>query len=155
MWAKHSVLLPCVWNTSAQPRYRGWRRSRSSTFNCPSRLCSREPATSFPCNDWATCSCPTQTRPIFIFFGKPAERPRSHHLHVCEAGSGHEFRHLAVRDFLREHSDEAAIYAALKHELVKRHPQDRLAYMAGKEHYVTELEGRAVVWARRRLRLPA
>ena len=98
---------------------------------------------------------PDPDSPDFHFFGKPAGRPRSHHLHVCEAGSSHEFRHLAVRDFLREHSDEAARYAALKHELVKRHPQDRLEYMAGKEQYVTELEGRAVVWARRRLRRPA
>jgi GrpB-like predicted nucleotidyltransferase (UPF0157 family) len=43
----------------------------------------------------------------FHFFAKPAQRPRSHHLHVCEVGSEHEFRHLAVRDFLRAHRDEA------------------------------------------------
>ncbi len=90
---------------------------------------------------------PDPDSPDFHFFGKPPQRPRSHHLHVCEVGSSHEFRHLAVRDFLREHSDEAARYAALKRELVKRHPQDRPAYIAGKEQYVTDLEGRAVVWA--------
>jgi GrpB-like predicted nucleotidyltransferase (UPF0157 family) len=66
------------------------------------------------------------------FFAKPAERPRTHHVHVVEAGSDHEFRHLAVRDFLRDHPDEAARYAALKRELVARHPQDRLAYIDGK-----------------------
>lgn len=94
---------------------------------------------------------PDPASPDFHFFGKPPERPRTHHLHVCEAGSSHEFRHLAVRDFLREHNEEAARYAALKRELVKRHPQDRLAYIAGKEPYVTALERRALVWARRRL----
>ena len=94
---------------------------------------------------------PDPDSPDFHFFGKPPERPRTHHLHVCEAGSSHEFRHLAVRDFLREHSDEAARYAALKRELVKRHPQDRLAYIAGKEQHVTDLEARALAWARRRL----
>ena len=54
-----------------------------------------------------------------------------------------------TRDFLLEHSDEAARYAALKRQLVKRYPQDRLAYIAGKEQYVTDLEARAIVWARR------
>ena len=48
---------------------------------------------------------------------KPPRRPRSHHLHVCEARSEHEFRHLAVRDFLRSHSDEAGAYAAVKRQL--------------------------------------
>lgn len=94
---------------------------------------------------------PDPDSPDFHFFAKPPERPRTHHLHVCEAGGSHELRHLAVRDFLREHGHEAARYAALKRELVKRHPQDRLRYMAGKEQYVTDLERRAVVWARRRL----
>jgi GrpB-like predicted nucleotidyltransferase (UPF0157 family) len=97
---------------------------------------------------------PDPESPDFHFFGKPPERPRTHHLHVCEAGSSHEFRHLAVRDFLRQHSDEAARYAALKRELVKRHPQDRLAYIAVKEQYATDLESRAVVWARRPLDRP-
>jgi GrpB-like predicted nucleotidyltransferase (UPF0157 family) len=83
------------------------------------------------------------------FFGKPAERPRSHHLHVCGTGSEHERRHLDVRDYLREHEIEAARYAALKHELSTRHPQDRLAYIAGKDAYTAQLEARAVRWARR------
>ncbi len=87
----------------------------------------------------------------YHFFAKPLERPRSHHVHVCRAESGHEFRHVAVRDFLREHGDEAATYAALKRELVTRHPSDRLAYMAGKAQYVDDLEARAVEWARRRV----
>jgi GrpB-like predicted nucleotidyltransferase (UPF0157 family) len=84
----------------------------------------------------------------YHFFAKPPARPRSHHLHVCAAGSEHERRHLAVRDFLRAHDDEAARYAELKRELVARHPQDRLAYIAGKDRYVSDLEARAVRWAR-------
>jgi GrpB-like predicted nucleotidyltransferase (UPF0157 family) len=67
--------------------------------------------------------------------------------HVCEAGSEHEFRHLAVRNFLRAHSDEAARYAALKREIAARHPQDRLAYIEAKQEYTTDLEARAVAWA--------
>ncbi len=93
---------------------------------------------------------PAPEAPDYHFFAKPPERPRSHHLHVCEVGSAHEFRHLAVRDFLRSHDDEAARYAALKREVVQRHPQDRLAYIEGKEDYVVGLETRALAWARGR-----
>jgi GrpB-like predicted nucleotidyltransferase (UPF0157 family) len=92
---------------------------------------------------------PAPESPDHHFFAKPATRPRSHHLHVCQAGSEHEFRHLAVRDFLRARSDEAARYAALKREVARKHPQDRLAYIAGKERYIDDLEARALDWARR------
>ena len=84
------------------------------------------------------------------FFAKPPERPRSFHLHVCAAGGREELRHLAVRDFLRAHPGEAARYAALKQELVARHPEDRLAYIAGKEEHMAALEARGLAWARPR-----
>jgi GrpB-like predicted nucleotidyltransferase (UPF0157 family) len=60
-----------------------------------------------------------------------------------------ELRHVAVRDFLRTHPDEAVRYAQLKGELAARHPQDRLAYIAGKDGYVAGLEARALEWAHR------
>jgi GrpB-like predicted nucleotidyltransferase (UPF0157 family) len=85
--------------------------------------------------------------PDYHLFAKPAQRPRSHHLHVCEAAGEHELRHLAVRDFLRAHSAEATRYGALKRELVRRAPADRLAYIAGKKHYTDELQARALAWA--------
>jgi GrpB-like predicted nucleotidyltransferase (UPF0157 family) len=90
---------------------------------------------------------PEPESPDYHFFAKPPERPRTHHLHVCEAAGEHEHRHLAVRHFLRTHADEAARYAALKREVVARHPQDRLAYIEGKDAYVTALEARALVSA--------
>ena len=93
---------------------------------------------------------PAPESPDYHFFAKPPERPRTHHLHVGEVGSAHEFRHVAVRDFLRSHDGEAARYAALKRQVVERHPQDRLAYIEGKEQYVAGLEARAVAWARGR-----
>lgn len=93
---------------------------------------------------------PDPESPDYHFFAKPPQRPRTHHLHVCAAGSHHELRHVAVRDFLRSHTEEAARYAALKRELVARHPQDRLAYIDGKEDHITALERRAVRWSRRR-----
>jgi GrpB-like predicted nucleotidyltransferase (UPF0157 family) len=91
---------------------------------------------------------PAPESPDYHFFAKPPQRPRTHHVHVCELGSDHEFRHVAVRDFLRAHPNEAMAYAAHKREVVERHPQDRLAYISGKEEYTAALEARAVEWAR-------
>jgi GrpB-like predicted nucleotidyltransferase (UPF0157 family) len=90
---------------------------------------------------------PDPAFPDYHYFAKPHERPRSHHLHICQAASHQELRHLAVRDFLRGHPDEAASYERLKRELVRDHPQDRLAYVAGKDGYMVELEARAMRWA--------
>jgi len=81
------------------------------------------------------------------FFAKPPKRPRTRHLHVVEAGRAHERRHLAVRDYLRTHPDEARQYEALKRRLVAEHPEDRLAYIEGKDAYMAALESRALSWA--------
>jgi GrpB-like predicted nucleotidyltransferase (UPF0157 family) len=90
---------------------------------------------------------PDPAFPDYHYFARPHTRPRTHHLHVCGHGSHQELRHLAVRDYLRAHPDEAARYEALKRRLVAEHPQDRLAYVAGKDGYMIELEARAVAWA--------
>ena len=92
----------------------------------------------------------TPEAPDYHFFARPPERPRSHHLHVCEVGSQHEHRHLAMRHYLRAHGDEAASYEALKRDVAGRHPADRLAYIEGKGEFVTALEARALRWARGR-----
>lgn len=90
---------------------------------------------------------PDPASPDFHFFGLPAARPRTHHLHVCAAGSEHERRHLAVRDYLRAHPEEASAYAVLKRHLVALDPGDRLAYIEGKDDCVAALELRALAWA--------
>lgn len=89
---------------------------------------------------------PFATAPEYHFFGKPRERPRAVHLHVCAVGSYEELRHLAVRDYLRADPAEAARYEAVKRESARRNPEDRVAYMAGKEAFVEELERRALEW---------
>jgi GrpB-like predicted nucleotidyltransferase (UPF0157 family) len=81
------------------------------------------------------------------FFARPHERPRTHHVHVVERGGEDERRHLAVRDFLRAHPEEAAAYETLKRRLAAAHPEDRLAYIAGKDFFVSELEQRALAWS--------
>jgi hypothetical protein len=40
-------------------------------------------------------------------------------------------------------------YEALKRDVVRRRPQDRLAYIEGKDQYVNALEARAARWARK------
>jgi GrpB-like predicted nucleotidyltransferase (UPF0157 family) len=91
---------------------------------------------------------PDPASPDFHFFGLPAARPRTHHLHVCAAGSEDERRHLAVRDFLRTHPEEVVAYAELKRQLVARAPGDRLDYIEGKHAYVAAVERRALAWSR-------
>jgi GrpB-like predicted nucleotidyltransferase (UPF0157 family) len=90
---------------------------------------------------------PSPDTPDRRFFARPPERPRSHHVHVCAAGSQAEHRHLAVRDFLRAHPDEAERYGALKRSVAARHAGDRLAYIGGKEAAMVALEARALQWA--------
>jgi GrpB-like predicted nucleotidyltransferase (UPF0157 family) len=90
---------------------------------------------------------PDPAFPDYHYFARPHRRPRTHHLHFCELGSHQELRHLAVRDYLCAHRDEAAAYERLKRELVRRHPEDRLSYVAGKDAFMVELEARAMRWA--------
>jgi GrpB-like predicted nucleotidyltransferase (UPF0157 family) len=89
---------------------------------------------------------PDPASPAFHFFGRPAERPRTHHVHVCEADSDHELRHLALCDYLRTHPGEAMRYGEVKRELVALRRGDRLAYIEGKSGYVAALEQRALRW---------
>jgi GrpB-like predicted nucleotidyltransferase (UPF0157 family) len=78
----------------------------------------------------------------YPFFGKPPTRPRAFHIHLAQAGSQHERRHLAVRDFLRTHPDQAHAYERVKRAAAARHPGDRLGYMAAKQAFVDDLEQR-------------
>ncbi len=55
-------------------------------------------------------------------------------------------RHLAVRDYLRAHEDEAKRYAALKQALAVRYPNDLGAYCDGKDAFMKELEKKALKW---------
>ncbi len=93
---------------------------------------------------------PFATSPEYHFFGKPPERPRTHHLHVCLAGSHEELRHLAVRDYLRADPEEAARYEVVKRESARLHPEGRIAYMGGKGDFVGALERRALDWVESR-----
>jgi GrpB-like predicted nucleotidyltransferase (UPF0157 family) len=63
---------------------------------------------------------------------------------VCTAGSDWETRHLAFRDWLREHPEDAAAYAELKRRLADAHPRDIMSYVDGKTDFITAVEEQAL-----------
>ena len=77
------------------------------------------------------------------YFSRDAGGVRAFHLHVCRAGSAWERRHLAFRDWLRDHPDDAAAYGELKRGLAAAHPRDTVSYTEAKADFVAEIERRA------------
>ena len=73
-----------------------------------------------------------------------AERRRTHHLHVFEAGLLHIERHLAFRDYLRSHPEKAREYSALKEALMN----SGVPYQDGKDAFVKAAEAEAINWRR-------
>ncbi|MCQ6563317.1 GrpB family protein [Paenibacillus mendelii] len=72
---------------------------------------------------------------------------RTHQVHVFQADNKDDLtRHLAVRDYLRAHSNEAKQYGNLKEDLANQYPKDIEAYMDGKDRFVKELESKALRW---------
>lgn len=72
---------------------------------------------------------------------------RTHHIHIFQKEDKSNIeRHLAVRDYLRTHLDEAQRYGVLKEKLACRFPYDNDGYCDGKEEFVRQLEQAAVLW---------
>jgi len=73
----------------------------------------------------------------YPFFGWPsAKAPRTFNLHVCQAGSENERRHLAFRDHLRSDPVARDEYAALKRRLALELGNDIEAYVAAKDAFI-------------------
>ncbi len=70
------------------------------------------------------------------FFRKPLTRPRKYHIHMVELGSEEEWKHLAFRDYLRVHPEDAAQYAALKRGLANTFKADVDSYTEGKTPFI-------------------
>lgn len=73
----------------------------------------------------------------------PRTWPR-HHLYVCAQDNPELARHLAFRDWLRMHDDDAARYAKLKRDLARRHRDDGDAYCEAKTEFVEGVLARAM-----------
>jgi GrpB-like predicted nucleotidyltransferase (UPF0157 family) len=76
-------------------------------------------------------------------FLAPANDP-PHHLYVCPPSSREFQRHVALRDYLRSHPEEAKAYGNLKKTLALEFAGDRTAYIAGKDEFVAGLVKRAI-----------
>jgi GrpB-like predicted nucleotidyltransferase (UPF0157 family) len=81
------------------------------------------------------------------FFRKDNEAGiRTHHIHTFEANSAQVERHLAFRDYMRIHAEDAQKYSELKQELAKKYPNDIEGYMDGKDEFIKEMDKKSVEW---------
>lgn len=71
---------------------------------------------------------------------------RTHHVHVFQVGSREIERHLAFRDYLREHPEAVQEYGQWKRQLAQRYPYDIGSYIQGKNDLVLEIERKAMEW---------
>jgi GrpB-like predicted nucleotidyltransferase (UPF0157 family) len=81
------------------------------------------------------------------FFIKGDAAARTHHVHVFQTSHPRIERYLNFRDYMTAHPGEARAYSRLKEELARRFPADIEGYMAGKDGFIKEVEGRARDWA--------
>jgi len=72
---------------------------------------------------------------------------RRFHVHLCLAESRFERRHLAFRDWLRTHPEDAAAYGELKRELAATHPNDVHTYTEAKTGFIRSIEAQALAAA--------
>ena len=71
---------------------------------------------------------------------------RTHQIHTFEAGFAEIERHLAFRDYMIAHPEDAKKYSDLKRELARKYPDDYESYMDGKDALIKEVEQRALQW---------
>ena len=90
-------------------------------------------------------------------FGLPGRRffvkgvpKRTHNAHIFQAGSSEISRHLAFRDYMIAHPDDARKYSELKQRLALQHKGDIDGYCDGKDAFVKEMEKKAIAWAKSR-----
>lgn len=87
---------------------------------------------------------PRVREPGHRMFRTPA---RDVHVHVWQAGSDDERRHLLLRDWLRRTPADRDRYEHVKRELARHDWADMNAYADAKTAVIAEILGRAEVWA--------
>lgn len=80
----------------------------------------------------------------------PATGRRLVQSHAYEDGSFEIARHLAFRDYLREHPDVAAAYEREKMRCRDLNAQDKSAYSACKSSWIRGVEADALTWRNQR-----
>jgi GrpB-like predicted nucleotidyltransferase (UPF0157 family) len=79
----------------------------------------------------------------------PSDGGNTEHVAICEVGSWHERRHLALREYLRNHPEAAGQYELVKRRAAQAAEGSRKRYAAGKDRTVKLLEARALAWFER------
>jgi GrpB-like predicted nucleotidyltransferase (UPF0157 family) len=79
--------------------------------------------------------------PFYAWFIKrdPASGTRTHHIHMVERHFTDHWDRLLFRDYLIKHPPVAREYERLKLDLASAHPNDRVAYTAGKTAFVVRV----------------
>ncbi|HSK68522.1 MAG TPA: GrpB family protein [Candidatus Limnocylindria bacterium] len=65
-----------------------------------------------------------------------------HHLYMCVRGSAELTRHIALRDWLRAHPEDAAEYGRVKQRAARNHPYDVDAYIEEKGPFIRGIYGK-------------
>ncbi|XGV97231.1 MAG: GrpB family protein [Leptolyngbya sp. BL-A-14] len=71
---------------------------------------------------------------------------RTHHVHAFAAGGSEVERHLAFRDYMRAHPEDAQAYSQLKRALAKQYPTSIDRYMDGKDGFIKAMDQKAAQW---------
>jgi GrpB-like predicted nucleotidyltransferase (UPF0157 family) len=71
---------------------------------------------------------------------------RTHHIHAFTADSAQVKRHLAFRDYMIAHLQEAQSYSELKRKLAREYPTDIDGYMDGKDAFIKAIDKKAAQW---------
>ncbi|GIN87505.1 hypothetical protein J6TS2_38910 [Heyndrickxia sporothermodurans] len=72
---------------------------------------------------------------------------RTHQIHAFQYNNIEEIeRHLAFRDYLREHPEVCKQYGELKSKLAEKYPNDIDGYGDGKDDFVKIVEKDAIKW---------
>lgn len=71
----------------------------------------------------------------------PKDAP-PHHLYVVVQGNEPHRKHIAFRNYLREHPEVARDYAELKTRLAAEYGEDRLGYTDAKDAFVAQVEAK-------------
>jgi GrpB-like predicted nucleotidyltransferase (UPF0157 family) len=74
------------------------------------------------------------------------EGTRTHQVHTFESGSPQVERHLAFRDYMMAHPEDAQRYSELKRKLAREYPTNIDAYMDGKDGFIQEMDKKAAEW---------
>jgi GrpB-like predicted nucleotidyltransferase (UPF0157 family) len=70
------------------------------------------------------------------FFQKHSGSVRTHHLHLVVHNSEAWWRPIRFRDFLRDNSEEAERYHAIKCKIAEKYALDREGYTSAKSSYI-------------------